>query len=80
MLRSMKEVYEVDLHMCEFGMQSEDRDGVGLVYKPTRLLTNSLVMAELMSRICNGKHRRVRLVTVGLRRRRFTRKSFSTYY
>ena len=61
-LRGMKEVYEVNLNMCEFGMQSEDRDGVGLVYKPTRLLTNSLVIAELMSRKCNGKHRHVRLV------------------
>ena len=61
-LRGMKEVYEVNLNMCEFGMQPEDRDGVGLVYKPTRLLAISFVIAELMSRKCNGKHRHVRLV------------------
>ena len=58
----MQGVYIVDFNMCEFGMTQVDSDGIGSVFKPTRVATNSLALVSLLQRKCQGKHRHIRLV------------------
>ena len=54
-------VFESLLHMCQYNMCS-CKDGVeGLVYKPTRILTNSQAIAEKMSKKCQGDHDHIKL-------------------
>ena len=49
-------------HMCCFGMTAKDAYGEAPVYKPTRVATNSEVMAEMLDRKCCGGHRHVALL------------------
>ena len=49
--------------MCAFGMKSADHLGIGLVYKPTKLLTNILPVVETTSRSCTRDHRHVHLMS-----------------
>ena len=60
-LREHGEVEDCILHMCQHGMTAIDEDGVGPVYKPTRILTNSGAIAEKVSKTCQGCPRHVRL-------------------
>ena len=57
------EVMTVKADMCQFGMKSEDAQGVGYAKKPTRFMTNSIEMVKVLGRKCDGKsHRRVHLM------------------
>ena len=62
-LRSRKHVEDVTVHMCAFGLDAEDAEGVGLVKKPTRILTNMPSIATALDRRCSGDHRHVHLVS-----------------
>ena len=61
-LRQLERVESVTCHMCAFGLTAEDKDGVGRVAKPTRILTNMPSFASAVDRRCNGGHRHVQLV------------------
>ena len=52
-------VYKVELDMCAFGMR---QDG-WLVKKPTSVLTNSRVMAEMLAKKCSGDHWHIHLLS-----------------
>ena len=58
-------VTSVLANMCSFGMTAPTDDGnEGLVYKPTRWLTNAPELAkELARHRCNGDHDHVRLLS-----------------
>jgi len=60
-LRDITGVEAVVLNMCRFGMELEDKMGRGLVYKPTRIVTNSRTIAEKVGLRCVGGHRHVHL-------------------
>ena len=62
-LREHSEVEDIVLHMCAFGLRAEDREGVGLAKKPTRVLTNMPSIAASINRRCVGDHRHVHLVS-----------------
>ena len=49
-------------HMCQYGIVAQDPVGEAPVYKPTKILTNSPTMAELLSRRCQGGHRHILLL------------------
>ena len=49
--------------MCAHGLFAKDEFGEGLVYKPSRMLTNSSAIAELVGLRCCGGHRHVHLVS-----------------
>ena len=53
----------VDLNMCAFGMKARDEQGVGLVSKPTRIMTSAHEVAKRVNRKCCGGHRHVHLVS-----------------
>ena len=55
-------VVQADFHMCRHGMVSSDEFGEGKVLKPTRVWTNSSVIAEKMELYCQRDHRHVRLL------------------
>ena len=57
------DVHLPTLDMCRFGMVSQDEHGIGLVKKPTRIMTNSTILQEQMSRRCEGGHRHVQLMS-----------------
>ena len=66
---AMPSVETTVCHMCCFGMESRDKEGVGLVKKPTRFMSNSIEVLKLLDRKCTnlGKperehHRHVPLV------------------
>ena len=44
--------------MCRWGMKSKDASGVGYVRKPTRWMTNSKVLAEILQKECPNKEGR----------------------
>ena len=44
------------LDMCCFGLKVKTATGEKLVRKPTTLLTNSKIMADCLSKKCNGAH------------------------
>ena len=49
-------------HQCQLGAESSTDDGgKELVLKPTRFMTNSPELANMLSRWCDGQHRHVRL-------------------
>ena len=59
----------VTTHMCALGMLSKDEEGVGLVKKPTSMMTNSPELGRrLAKRCCNNdcpeadQHRHVELI------------------
>ena len=60
-LRDLPGVESVVFHMCRFGMVMEDKVGSGLVYKPTRVVTNSEAIARHLDRQCPRDHRHVQL-------------------
>ena len=62
-LRSRAGVCEAVAHMCQFGLESSDKEGMGLAKKPTRLLTSSTAIRDMLSRRCPGDHRHVQLVS-----------------
>ena len=56
-------VLKAVLHQCQFGLTSRDELGLGLVKKPTIMLTNSVEMHRQMDRQCTpGSHRHVHLM------------------
>ena len=66
-LMEQDDVYVVEGPMCRWGMKSKDASGVGYVRKPTRWMTNSKVLAEILQKECPNKegrtwHRHVMLV------------------
>ena len=60
-LREVAGVESVVLNMCRFGMVMEDKLGKGMIYKPTRICTNSPTIAEKTGLRCVGGHRHVHL-------------------
>ena len=62
-LRNRKDVEDITVHMCQFGLQARDEEGPGLVKKPTRILTNMPSIATAVDRQCCGGHRHVHLVS-----------------
>ena len=52
----MDGVQIVKLDMCAFGMMSQDEDGVGLVKKPTSMMTNSPEVGKRLDKRCCNKH------------------------
>lgn len=48
---------------CRFGLTAVDKDGPGLVKKPTRFVTNSAAVARRLDKRCAGGHRHVHLVS-----------------
>jgi hypothetical protein len=61
-LRNCPAVYTAEAHMCAFGMQSKDKHVPGYAKKPTIFLTNSMMSAKALGRICPGNHRHVHLM------------------
>ena len=55
-------VRKIKSNMCAFGMWQEDKEGPGLVKKPTTFMTNSAGIAERLERNCAGDHRHIVLV------------------
>ena len=49
-------------HMCRFGMESKDGQGVGPVKGPTGFLSNSPLVRNQVSKKCMGGHRHVALM------------------
>ena len=53
-------------HMCQFGMQQHDEEGMGHILKPTKFMTNSDCIAQQLDRRCEGKggarHRHIPLM------------------
>ena len=41
-------------HMCSFGMAQWDKEGIGLIKKPTGLMTNSPEIAKKLDKKCKG--------------------------
>jgi len=52
----------VNTHMCAHGMVATDAHGMGLVYKPTKVVTNGRAIAEKINLQCTKGHRHVHLV------------------
>ena len=60
-------ILKTTVHMCAYGMTSQDEHGKGLVYKPTSFATNSPHVATCLNRKCSNtcgyqKHRHVHLI------------------
>ena len=49
-------------NMCSFGMVARDKKGVGLVAKPTRIMSSAAEVLKRICRPCCGGHRHVHLV------------------
>ena len=49
-------------HLCQFGMESSNIYGAGLVKKPTKFLTNAPHVAKWLDRKCPGDHHHVALI------------------
>ena len=62
-LLAVNGICDVTLHMCGHGMMSADEHGPGLVFKPTRMLTNCGPIAEKVAVRCCGGHRHVPLMS-----------------
>ena len=45
-LRKMSGVQQATIHQCAYGLTSTDAEGIGLVLKPTRCVTNSMDIAD----------------------------------
>ena len=59
---SMKGVQVVIGDMCQFGMVQVDKDGPGLIKKPTKFMTNCGKVAEALAVRCEGGHRHISLI------------------
>ena len=57
-LRADPRVSSVVGHMCSHGMQSEDAEGIGLVYKPTRWMTNGEELAKQVGKRCSNEQKK----------------------
>jgi hypothetical protein len=55
-------VKRVDGHMCQFGMQQEDGEGIGWIKKPTGFMTNCEGIAKRLSKSCKDIHRHIPLL------------------
>ena len=62
-LRARAGVSETSLHMCAFGLESQDEMGVAPAKKPTRILTSSTAICEKLTRVCSQDHRHVQLLS-----------------
>ena len=51
------------MDMFRYGMVAEDKDGVGMVRKTTKIATNAPEIADALSLRCSGGHRHVHLVS-----------------
>ena len=60
---AMKGVEAVVADQCCFGLTSVDKDGPGLVKKPTRFVTNCIRIRKALDRRCGGGHRHVHLMS-----------------
>ena len=49
--------------MCMFGLVSRDSEGVAPAKKPTRILTSSTAIRDMVSRVCDHQHRHVQFVS-----------------
>ena len=56
------EVDTVTTHMCSFGMTASEDKGIGLVKKPTKIMSSSAEIIKRICKTCNGNHRHVHLV------------------
>ena len=69
--QSSKRILENDFvktyvgHMCAFGMYQERKDGIKLVKKPTKFMTNADKIGQELSEKCSGDHEHVHLVNEG---------------
>ena len=72
-----EDVELVEVDMCDFGMKSEDAEGVGLVRKRTKILTNSQEVARRVARKCDGGHRHVNLISGRAKRAQLYPRAFS---
>ena len=66
-LMEQDDIYVVEGPMCRWGMKRKDASGAGYVRKPTKWMTNSRVLAEILQSECPNKegrawHRHVMLV------------------
>ena len=81
--------------MCYFGMQSKDENGIGLVKKPTMMMTNAPEVASRVGKRCTNhdcqesskvracaheKHRHVSSSTAGPIMHRSIREHFAEQY
>ena len=51
------------VHMCAYGMKIPDKEGNEFVFKPTRFLTNSPLLAAQLERRCDKSHQHARLAS-----------------
>jgi hypothetical protein len=56
-------IESVKMNMCSFGMTSRDEEGIGLVAKPTRILSSSPEILKRVDKPCCGGHRHVHLIS-----------------
>ena len=56
-------VQTVTSHMCKFGKTAVDEIGEGPVYKPTKFMSNSMVLLKELDRRCKGCERHVHLMS-----------------
>ena len=56
-------VVKVRGDMCQFDMIQEDGQGIGRIRKSTGFATNSPQIAAQLSRVCQGGHRHIQLIS-----------------
>lgn len=58
-------MYEVVAHQCEYGLETRgvEKGTMGKVKKPTRFLTNSWGIAQILQNKCSGDHQHVALMS-----------------
>ncbi len=49
-------------NMCMFGMTQESEGSSGLVKKDTKFMTNAIMIAERLNRVCDKTHKHVLLI------------------
>ena len=62
-LRARAGVTEATVHLCMFGLVSRDSFVEAPAKKPTRILTTSTAIRDMVSRTCDKQHRHVQLVS-----------------
>ena len=61
-LAATEDVITTEFHQCMYGLEAVDHLGSAPAYKPTRILTSHLTLAEALTRRCDGSHRHAQLV------------------
>jgi hypothetical protein len=49
-------------NMCMFGMKQEAEGSSGLVKKDTKFMTNAIMIAERLNRVCDKTHKHIQLI------------------